>query len=63
MFMASSRSDHDDDNENRKVSDLAAMFEKYMANAAPRSYRAVSTRDNSVTSKVHFSLITIITII
>ena len=56
--MASSESDHGDGNEKRKVSDLAAMFEKFKANAAPKSYPAVSRAD-SVTLKVHFSLIII----
>ena len=57
--MASSEKDHDDGNKKRKVSYLAAMFEN-MTNDAQRSYRAVSTRDNSDILKVHFPLITII---
>ena len=74
--MASSESDRDDDNEKRYVSNMAATFEKYMANAATRSYRPVSNsylgqspfsyfkagNHPSVTSKVHFSLINIIAI-
>ena len=76
IFMASSESDRDEDNEKRKVSNVPATFEKYTASAAPRSSRPVSTgylgqspfsyftagNLPSVTSKVHFSLITIITV-
>ena len=63
MFMASSESDHDDDNGNRKVLDLPTTFGRYMRLLVRASFPTVFTGVNSVTSEVHFSLITIITII
>ena len=67
--MASSESDHDDGNKKCNVLSLEALLKRILpmhyltlTNGAQRSLRAVSTRVNSNTLKVIFSLITINTI-
>lgn len=61
IYMASSESNHDDNNEDFTVFDLTQVFEQHVENAAPKIRRPPSRTNRSdieAISKVPFSLIT-----